>query len=415
MADSAEQRARSGRAGRGRLPGRCLPSSTAVAALAAGAPLLWDEAPGNLAYHFQQRRRRGGGAGDEAGRAHRRDRGDEQPRRRRADRAARRRSRATTPRRDTFDLELTGQGVHGIRRQLAEFVFKLPPERIRLHAPDVGGGFGIKNFLYPEWVLLLWAARELGRPVRWVAERAEEFVSSRAGPRHRARRARLALDADGRFLALDVDDGRQSRRLSLGQRPGQLDERRRPRAHGRRLRHPGDLHVDVRGAFTNTVPIDAYRGAGKPEANYLTERCIEARGAAARPRSRSNCGGEPDRRVPAPHGARHDDRLRAASPPISTHAVGARRPAASPRGAREAAARGRLRGLGVACFLETSRGAPDEGAEIRFETRRHGDWSRSARSRTARATRPAYAADRRRPARPADRRRSASSRPTRAR
>ena len=78
-----------------------------------------------------------------------------------------------------MDLQLTGQGLHGIRRQLAEFVFKLPPERIQLHAPDVGGGFGIKNFLYPEWVLLLWAARNLGRPVRWLADRAEEFVMPR--------------------------------------------------------------------------------------------------------------------------------------------------------------------------------------------------------------------------------------------
>ena len=82
---------------------------------------------------------------------------------------------------DTMDLELTGQGLHGIRRQLAEFVFKVPLERIQLHAPDVGGGFGMKNFLYPEWILLLWAARKLGRPVRWVADRAEEFVSGAQG------------------------------------------------------------------------------------------------------------------------------------------------------------------------------------------------------------------------------------------
>ena len=106
---------------------------------------------------------------------------------------------------DTFDLELTGQGVHGIRRQLAEFVFKLPPERIRLHAPDVGGGFGIKNFLYPEWILLLWAARRLGRPVRWVADRAR-------GVRRPARRAATSprrrgwrSTGTGRFLALDIE------------------------------------------------------------------------------------------------------------------------------------------------------------------------------------------------------------------
>src|SRR6202030_1595645 len=81
-----------------------------------------------------------------------------------------------------LDLLLTGQGVHSIRNQLAEAVFRLPAERIQLAAPDVGGGFGMKNFLYPEWVLVLWSARRLGRPVKWVAERSEEFVSGTQGP-----------------------------------------------------------------------------------------------------------------------------------------------------------------------------------------------------------------------------------------
>src|SRR5260370_12980093 len=103
----------------------------------------------------------------------------------------------------TMELELTGQGLHGIRRQLAEFVFKLPLERIQLSAPDVGGGFGIKSFLYPEWVLLLWAASKLGRPVRWLADRTEEFVTGAQG-RDIAAKATLALDATGRILALDV-------------------------------------------------------------------------------------------------------------------------------------------------------------------------------------------------------------------
>ena len=101
-------------------------------------------------------------------------------------------------------LLLTGQGVHSIRKQLAEAVFQLPAERIRVPAPDVGGGFGMKNFLYPEWVLVLWAARRLGRPVKWVAERSEEFVSARAGPRQphagaaRARRERPVSRARSR-------------------------------------------------------------------------------------------------------------------------------------------------------------------------------------------------------------------------
>src|SRR5205085_6350316 len=104
---------------------------------------------------------------------------------------------------DRLDLLLTGQGVHSIRNQLAEAVFRLSAERIQLAAPDVGGGFGMKNFLYPEWVLVLWAARRLGRPVKWVAERSEEFVSGTQG-RDNHTKARLALDKDRRFLALDV-------------------------------------------------------------------------------------------------------------------------------------------------------------------------------------------------------------------
>ena len=173
-----------------------------IAALANGAPSIWPEAPGNLVYHVQ--------------------RGD-------ADAVAKAMAEAVhtvevevmnnrvivTPieprsgiaRYDaatgTMDLELTGQGVHGIRRQLAEFIFKLPLDQVRVHAPDVGGGFGMKNFLYPEWILLLFAARRLGRPVRWLADRAEEFVMGAQG-RDIAATATLGLAADGRLLALDV-------------------------------------------------------------------------------------------------------------------------------------------------------------------------------------------------------------------
>ena len=86
---------------------------------------------------------------------------------------------------------------------LAGAVFKIPLERLRVVVPDVGGGFGMKNYVYPEYALVLWAARKLGRPVRWVCERSEDFVSSAHG-RDFFSRARLALDSDGRFLALDV-------------------------------------------------------------------------------------------------------------------------------------------------------------------------------------------------------------------
>jgi len=265
---------------------------------------------------------------------------------------------------DSFDLELTGQGLHGIRRQLAEFVFKLPLDRFRLHAPDVGGGFGTKNFLYPEWILLLWAARKLGRPVRWEADRAEEFVASAQG-RDIAAKARLGLDKDGRFLALDIEMVANLGAYLSGNGPG-ASAVAASTAHGGVYDIPA-IAVDVRGAFSNTVPVDAYRGAGKPEANYITERCIEA---AAR---KLGCDpGELRRKnliASFPHktamGLTIDsggfvDNLDRAVARADVAGFEARR--------ADAKARGRLRGLGIACFLETSRGAPNEGAEVRFET-----------------------------------------------
>ncbi|MBS0522853.1 MAG: xanthine dehydrogenase family protein molybdopterin-binding subunit [Proteobacteria bacterium] len=265
---------------------------------------------------------------------------------------------------DSFDLELTGQGLHGIRRQLAEFVFKLPLDRIRLHAPDVGGGFGTKNFLYPEWILLLWATRKLGRTVRWEADRAEEFVASAQG-RDIAAKARLALAHDGRFLALDIEMVANLGAYLSGNGPGAAAVAAST-AHGGVYDIPA-IAVDVRGVFTNTVPVDAYRGAGKPEANYITERCIEAAARTlgfdpAELRRKNLIASFPHRTA---MGMNIDsggfvDNLDRAVVLADVAGFETRR--------AEARARGRLRGLGIACFLETSRGAPNEGAEIRFET-----------------------------------------------
>ena len=241
-------------------------------ALADGAPALWDEAPGNLVYHVQR--------GDHAavaeamkGAAHivevdvTNNRVIVVPLEPRAGIA--RYDTAT----DTMDLELTGQGLHGIRRQLAEFIFKVAPERIQLHAPDVGGGFGMKNFLYPEWILLLWAARKLKRPVRWLADRAEDFVMGAQG-RDIEATARIALDDTGRILALDLAMVANLGAYLSGNGPG-ASVVAASTAQGGVYDIPA-IAVDVRGALTNTTPVDAYRGAGKPEANYIVERAIEA-------------------------------------------------------------------------------------------------------------------------------------------
>src|ERR1700693_1193384 len=251
---------------------RALPAVVdATDALAAAAPLLWDEAPGNLSYRFE----RGDKAAVDAalaGAAHiveielvnnRLVVAPIEPR------AAIGNYDAAT---DGFDLLLTGQGVHSLRQQLADAVFHIPPDRITVRAPDVGGGFGVKNFLYPEWVLVLWAARRLDRPVKWIAERGEEFVSSAQG-RDNYTRGRLALDRDGRFLALDVDTVANLGAYLSTNGPGSSTNSPAS-AMGGVYAIPA-VFMAVRGAFTNTVPIDAYRGAGKPEANYLIELLID--------------------------------------------------------------------------------------------------------------------------------------------
>jgi carbon-monoxide dehydrogenase large subunit len=334
----------------------------AAAALAAGASLLWEEAPGNLSYRFE----RGDKAAVEAAfaaAAHTveielvNNRLVVAPIEPRAaighyDAAA-----------DRLELLLTGQGVHSLRQQLAHAVFHVPPDRIVVRAPDVGGGFGVKNFLYPEWVLVLWAARRLGRPVKWLAERGEEFVSSAQG-RDNHTSGRLALDQDGRFLALDVETVANLGAYLSTNGPGSSTNSPAS-AMGGVYAIPA-VFMAVRGAFTNTVPIDAYRGAGKPEANYLIERLVDraARRLALDPvalRRRNLIAHFPYRSglgvtIDCGRFAANLDEM---TQRVLTEGFAARRGAA--------AARGKLRGLGVACFLETSRGTPGERAEIRFE------------------------------------------------
>jgi carbon-monoxide dehydrogenase large subunit len=263
-----------------------------------------------------------------------------------------------------YDLFVTAASIHAIRDQLADSVFRCSKDMIRVSAPDVGGGFGIKNCLYPEWVLLLWAARHLGRPVKWVEDRAEDFLSTAQG-RDNISKASLALDTDGKFLALNATTIAGLGAYMSGGGPGSSTNAPAAAMGGGYV--IPDIFMDVRAAFTNTAPIDAYRGAGKPEANYLIERLIDAAAhqhgfdpielrrcnlIASFPYQKSlgttvDCG----RFV-----ANIDDVLRA-----SDHANFPQRRAIS-------RSHGLLRGIGIACFLETARGAPNEGAELRFGT-----------------------------------------------
>jgi carbon-monoxide dehydrogenase large subunit len=338
------------------------PVVDAATALSAAAPRIWDQAPGNLAFRFQKGDRTATAAAFAAA-AHVAE--IELVNNRVV--VAPIELRAAIGRYDpvnlTFHLLLTGQGVHGIRRQLAENVFHLPQAQIQLRAPDVGGGFGMKNFLYPEYVMVLWAARRLMRPVKWIGERAEDFVSSIHGRAARTR-GRLAVDGAGKFLALEVATIADMGAYLSGFGP-HSSTNASATAMGGCYAIPA-IFMEVRGAFTNTVPIDAYRGAGKPEANYLIERLVDVAAdqigidpAALRRRNmiatfpyRAALGSTID-------GGRFTANLDDALAAAERDGFAERR--------EQARARGRLRGLGIACFLETARGQANEEAEIRFE------------------------------------------------
>ena len=334
-----------------------------AAAVAPGAPQIWSQAPGNSAFLY----RRGDAAAVEKAMAAAphivecelvNNRVVVAPLETRAaigtwDEAA-----------DLLHLTLTGQAVHGVRKQLAEAVFRIPVERMRLTVPDVGGGFGMKNFVYPEWVLVLWAARRLKRPVRWVSERIEDFVSSTHG-RDNVSRARLALDRAGRFLALTVDTVANMGAYLSTSGPGSPTIAAGSATGG--VYAIPSISLQVRGAFTNTPPIDAYRGAGKPEANYLIERLVDLAAIetgidAVELRRRNIISAFPYRTAMGMQieGGRFGANLE--------DAIGAADRAGFAGRRAQSSAAGLLRGMGVACFLETARGAPGEVAKAAFDS-----------------------------------------------
>ncbi len=175
-----------------------------------------------------------------------------------------------------FRLHTPSQGPHMLRDQLAEHIFKLPAETFHVITTDVGGSFGMKIFLYPEQALVLFAARALNRAVRWKGERtADDFVSDTQGRDH-VTEAELALDSTGKFLGLRVRTiANMGAYLSnfAPYIPTDLYAVMLPGVYTLPA-----VHAEVTGVFTNTAPVDAYRGAGRPEATYLLERLVDAAG-----------------------------------------------------------------------------------------------------------------------------------------
>ena len=245
--------------------------SSAEAALKKGAPLLFDAAPGNLCYDWHI--------------------GDEAPVTAAFAKAAhvtkidmvnnRLIPNAMEPRayigeydRGTGDYTLytTSQNPHAIRLLMAAFVLHLPESKLRVVAPDVGGGFGSKIYHYAEEAAVTWAAGKLARPVKWTAERSESFVSDAHGRDH-VTHAELALDKDGKFLALKV-----STIANLGGYISTFAPAVPTYLYATLLAGTYTtpaIYAEVKAAFTNTVPVDAYRGAGRPEASYVLERIID--------------------------------------------------------------------------------------------------------------------------------------------
>jgi carbon-monoxide dehydrogenase large subunit len=265
---------------------------------------------------------------------------------------------------DRLTLTLSSQGSHLVRDVLCKDVLRIAPDKMRVVTPDVGGGFGTKLFTYREYALAAVAARSLKRPVKWISERSEHFLADTHG-RDNHTAARLALDGNGRFLALDIDLVADLGAylsafapfipfIGAEMSPGLYDIKA--------------CSVRVRGVYTNTVPVDAYRGAGRPEAAYLIERLVDV---AAR-----ECDIAPDV-------IRRRNFIRRGAMPYKT-ATGKTYDSGDPAGhlaraqeiaewrgfhRRDVASRkaGRLRGIGIASYVEACGNNGPDTVTLRLE------------------------------------------------
>ena len=170
-----------------------------------------------------------------------------------------------------YTLYTTTQNPHVIRLLMGAFVLSIPEHKLRIVAPDVGGGFGSKIFHYAEEAILTWAAGKLARPIKWTAERSESFMTDAQGRDH-VTTAKLGLDANGKFTALKVETmANMGAYLSTfaSSVPTYLYATLLAGCYTTPV-----IFANVKAIFTNTVPVDAYRGAGRPEATYLLERIV---------------------------------------------------------------------------------------------------------------------------------------------
>ena len=349
---------------------RPLPAiASGAAAVAPDAPRIWDEAPGNVAID------RAYGNADAVDAAF-----AEAAHIARLDFVNNRvcysamEPRAAIGEYDSIEDRYTGivsnQGPHVLQVMLAEDVFHMPEHHIRILSYDVGGGFGPKGCCYPEEALVMWAAKKVGRAVKWTGERAEAFLGD-AHSRDHATHAELALDAEGNFLAMRIDDVANLGAYvsTYGPAPACIPQSllavgayTMPAAAGR-----------VRAVFSNTVPTDAYRGAGRPETAYMVERLVDVAAQdmgmdKAEIRRRNLI---PAARMPyqSPLGPTYDSgdfpgTFQRALDAGDRDGFAARR--------IDAAARGKLLGIGLASYIEVNGLGPSDIAFARGQ--RFGSW-----------------------------------------
>jgi carbon-monoxide dehydrogenase large subunit len=265
---------------------------------------------------------------------------------------------------EKFTLTCGTQGSWLVKDLLANSVFKIKPEKIRVITPDVGGGFGMKLYLYAEYALVCMAARRLGRAVKWTSERTEAFLSDTHG-RDNITLGELAVDKDGKFLAL-----RTRNHANMGAYlntfapmiPTGAGTKVLASVYGFQA-----IHANVIGVLTNTVPVDAYRGAGRPESNYLVERLIDAAagelGIDRIELRRRNMVAEAAMPFTTAMGQRYDS---GAFATVLDAALAKADWAGFETRRKAAASRGKRRGIGLAYYLEATGGSPTERAEVRF-------------------------------------------------
>jgi carbon-monoxide dehydrogenase large subunit len=271
---------------------------------------------------------------------------------------------------DRYTLYATTQQPHYLRRWLSLYTLHIPEHKIRVVSPDVGGGFGVKGNFAVEVSTIAWAAQKLRRPVRWTATRTDTFLSDAQARDHHTR-ARMGFDRDGRIVAMQVD--------TLAALGGYLSNfapsipgNSYPQTLTGLYRTP-HLHLRVRGVYTNTVPVDAYRGSGRPEATWTNERLIERAahelGIDAVEIRRRNLIGRADFPYPAPGGRTYDS----GDPPALLEKLLALAdyPALRKQQA-ELRRQNILMGIGLACFIDKAGTGPSANLAMRGGL--HGGW-----------------------------------------